>query len=101
VRLVSRPSARTLLLAGVAAAAAFFFALATDRPGLRAWTKPVPVLCLAAWVGMRRPGATGRLVTAGLILSAAGDVLLELGLFLPGLLAFLTAHLGYVGGFLA
>lgn len=101
MRSASRSSARVLLLVGLAAAAAFLFGLASDRPELRLWTKAAPVLCLAAWVGTRRRDTLGILITAGLVLSAGGDLLLERGLFLPGLFAFLTAHLAYVGGFVA
>ena len=64
-------------------------------------SKPFPALALAAWVALRCPRPLGRLTAAGLVLSALGDVLLETGLFLPGLLAFLSAHLAYVAAFLS
>jgi alkenylglycerophosphocholine/alkenylglycerophosphoethanolamine hydrolase len=89
-----------LLLAALAAAAAFFLGLAHDLPAVRLWTKPVPAVVLATWVVVRRADAGGRLVVAGLVASAVGDVLLERGLFLPGLVAFLAAHVGYCAGFL-
>jgi uncharacterized membrane protein YhhN len=62
--------------------------------------KPIPVLCLAAMV-LRRPSADARMVGAGLVLSAAGDVFLEFPeRFLFGLSAFLLAHLCYLAAFL-
>lgn len=97
----SRPSPPALFIVSLAAAAAFFFGLASDLPGLRLWTKAVPVLCLAAWVGTRRSDAAVRLVAVGLLFSAAGDLVLERGEFLPGLVAFLGAHLAYVAAFLS
>lgn len=96
-----RPSTAALTLVGLGAAVSFFVGLAGGLPNLRLATKAIPVLCLAVWVGTRRPDPGGRLVTAGLVLSAAGDLLLERELFRPGLFAFLAAHLAYVAGFLA
>ncbi|HEV8253162.1 MAG TPA: lysoplasmalogenase [Vicinamibacteria bacterium] len=75
-------------------------ALWLGGPGLRIVAKPIPVLCLAAMV-LRRASAYARVVGAGLVLSAAGDVLLEFpGRFLFGLSAFLLAHLCYLTAFL-
>ncbi len=71
------------------------------QPALRLAIKPLPVLALAAWVAMRSTRIEGRLVAAGLVASAAGDVLLEWGTFLPGLLAFLVAHVAYIAAFVA
>lgn len=90
-----------LAVFGVAAAAAFLAGLGADARLLRLLAKPIPVLCLAAWVAMAGRGASARPVAVGLLLSAAGDVLLEAspGLFLPGLLAFLAAHVAYTAGF--
>lgn len=85
---------------GVGTALLYFVGMATALPALCLATKPFPALALAAWVSVASPRALGRLTAAGLVLSAAGDVLLEIGLFLPGLLAFLAAHLGYVAAFL-
>lgn len=66
--------------------------------------KPVPVLCLAflAWHRTGEAGAYRNLVIAGLLLGAAGDVLLGLSpdYFLHGLTAFLLGHLAYTGAFL-
>ena len=91
------------LLAGVGLATSllYFVGLAAGIPDLRLAVKPIPVLALAAWVVLRCSKAPGRLTAAGLVLSAAGDLLLETGRFLPGLLAFLAAHVAYAASFLA
>ena len=92
---------RALVLVGSAAACAYLVGLALPSAPLRLATKAVPVLCLAAWVHSRSREPLARFVGSGLLLSAAGDVLLELGLFLPGLVAFLLAHVAYAAGFLS
>ncbi|HXB54526.1 MAG TPA: lysoplasmalogenase [Vicinamibacteria bacterium] len=89
----------TLAGLGFLAAAAFLVGLGLDLPALRFLTKPLPVLCLAAAVAAQRRDPLARAVTVGLCLSAVGDALLEGGLFLPGLLAFLGAHVAYATGF--
>jgi alkenylglycerophosphocholine/alkenylglycerophosphoethanolamine hydrolase len=98
-----KPSRTGPLLAGVGIAAAllFFVALGANLPWLRLATKPLPALVLAAWVALRCRAPLGRLTAGGLVLSALGDLLLECGLFLPGLLAFLAAHVAYVLAFLS
>jgi alkenylglycerophosphocholine/alkenylglycerophosphoethanolamine hydrolase len=85
----------------VAGAAAFLLGLAVDSPLLRLAAKPVPVVCLAVWVGAYGRSVSSRAVCAGLLLSALGDALLEASprLFLAGLLAFLAAHVAYTAGF--
>lgn len=88
-----------LLLAGLTAAAVFFAGLALDVGVLRLLAKPLPALVLATWVVRAGAAGIGRLVAAGLTLSALGDLLLELGRFEPGLFAFLGAHLAYTAGF--
>jgi alkenylglycerophosphocholine/alkenylglycerophosphoethanolamine hydrolase len=86
----------------VIAAGAYVAGLALGAPSLRLVTKPVPVLCLAALVFFTGGGSTRRPITAGLLLSAAGDVLLEQPAgFLPGLVAFLLAHVAYAIAFLS
>ncbi len=66
--------------------------------------KPLPALCLAAWVALR-PASVGKpAIAGGLALSALGDVLLEghgTQFFLAGMIAFALAHAAYVLGFLA
>jgi alkenylglycerophosphocholine/alkenylglycerophosphoethanolamine hydrolase len=89
----------TLAGLGFLAAAAFIVGLGLDLPTLRFLSKPLPVLCLAAAVAALRRDPLARAVTLGLVLSAVGDALLEGGLFLPGLLAFLGAHVAYATGF--
>jgi uncharacterized membrane protein YhhN len=75
--------------------------VALPSPSLRLLTKSLPVLCLAAWVGSRAVGPWGRWLAVGLVLSAAGDLWLERDRFLPGLGAFLLAHVAYALGFSA
>jgi len=73
----------------------------TERARLRVGLKPVPVLCLLVWV-WSASGAYAGLISAGLLLSAAGDVLLEGGgerSFMTGLVAFLGAHVAYITAF--
>lgn len=82
-------------------AAAVFLAIALDLRALRLAMKPAPVLVLAAWVLASTRSLDGRLIAAGLLASAVGDVVLDLGIFLPGLGAFLVAHLFYIAGFVA
>jgi alkenylglycerophosphocholine hydrolase len=85
-----------------AAAAAYFAGLALGWPSLRLAVKPVPVLCLAVMVLSARARPAGALIGAGLLCSSLGDALLELpGRFLPGLGAFLLAHLCYVAAFVS
>jgi uncharacterized membrane protein YhhN len=95
------PSGPTLAGIGIATALLFFVGLAADVPALRLATKPVPALVLAAWVLLRCRERFGRLTAAGLALSALGDALLETGAFLPGLIAFVCAHLAYTAAFLS
>ncbi|HEX9187700.1 MAG TPA: lysoplasmalogenase family protein, partial [Vicinamibacteria bacterium] len=94
---------RPPLLAGVGIATAllYFVGLVAGVPELRVAVKPFPALALASWVALGCGDRPGRLTAAGLALSAAGDLLLELGRVLPGLLAFLAAHVAYVAAFVA
>jgi len=60
----------------------------------------VPVLCLALLALPSPPDRFARLMAWGLVVSAAGDLLLEgPGLFLAGLATFLLAHLLYLSAF--
>ena len=92
-----------LALVGVAAVILFFVGLVTDHFLLRMVTKPVPVLCLALWVYLGQRGRYSTFITGGLVFSALGDILLEYSeqTFLPGVLAFLFAHIFYIGAFLS
>lgn len=78
---------------------------AAMRQGSRAEyaLKPAVMVALIAWVAASA-GVEGRMMwfAAGLGLSLVGDVLLMLPperYFLPGLAAFLLAHVGYILGF--
>ncbi|WP_346838065.1 lysoplasmalogenase [Microbulbifer sp. SAOS-129_SWC] len=92
-------------LAAFGASAALYMALdALAIDGL--WMpalKIVPIALLLVMARQRLQGATRTLITAALLLSAAGDVLLALDFpnqFVFGLGAFLLAQLTYAGGFL-
>lgn len=75
--------------------------MAADIEILRLIMKPIPVLVLAIAVWMARPTHSyHRLVAVGLAFGAAGDLLLELDLFVFGLVAFLIGHLFYIRAFL-
>jgi alkenylglycerophosphocholine/alkenylglycerophosphoethanolamine hydrolase len=86
----------------IVAASGYLLGLVLHTPLLCLVSKPVPALALA-WIAFRagsdlRP----RAIAGGLLLSALGDVLLELrGLFVAGLSAFLLAHLAYTAAFLS
>jgi uncharacterized membrane protein YhhN len=92
-------------LFGIAALAALAFAIgvALDLHALRLAVKLLPVLAMMAWIARSVPRDRERdLVLAGLGASLAGDALLELHpakLFVPGLVAFLIAHVFYVAAF--
>ena len=90
-----------LALVGFLAAVAYLAGAGSGQLAIRLAIKPLPVLALAAWVASRSTRLDGRLVAAGLVASAVGDAVLEGGAFLPGLFAFLCAHLAYVAAFLA
>lgn len=76
----------------------------TNQSTLRWFTKPMlmPLLMLGFYVAAaNRTGYLSRLILAALFLSWCGDVLLQLkGFFIPGLVAFLLAHVCYVVYFL-
>ena len=89
------------LVAAAVAALAYFASLPSAPLAWLAVLKPVPVLCLAAWC-WPAPTRAGRLLCAGLVVCAAGDVLLVYpSLFLAGVAVFLAAHLCYTAAFLA
>jgi alkenylglycerophosphocholine/alkenylglycerophosphoethanolamine hydrolase len=69
------------------------------------YVKPWPIWCLSI-VAFTSGSRYGRWIGIGLLCSSVGDVLLELdnlnptaGLFIPGLLAFLAAHVVYIVAF--
>lgn len=93
---------RLLLLIGLLAAAAYFYGLVADQYMLRLFTKPLPVLCLIAWLAPF-PDADHRRIAMALALSVIGDILLEFEppFFVPGLVAFLGAQVVYIVAFTA
>jgi alkenylglycerophosphocholine/alkenylglycerophosphoethanolamine hydrolase len=79
----------------------FFAASAAGAVTLRRLAKPLPALVLAIAVITSGRGVFRRGVLVGLLCSAGGDVLLDRGLFLPGLGAFFAAHVAYVIAFVS
>lgn len=71
-----------------------------DQPQLRWFTKPLlmPLLMLGFYTAsVKRNGALFNLIFIALFLSWAGDVLLQMkGMFIPGLISFLLAHVFYI-----
>lgn len=64
--------------------------------------KLIPILALAGLVIRNVPGVQGKLLFVGMLLSGTGDVILDIdrvGLFIPGLVAFLLAHICYIAAF--
>lgn len=96
-----QPRGSTSLRLGLVAAVAYFVAYACGWSSLALVTKPLPALCLFAFLLPVR-NRDGALIAGGLVLSALGDLLLEASpaLFLPGLVAFLLAHVAYVAAYL-
>lgn len=92
-----------LAVAAVGTAAGFLGARIAEQPWLVVFFKPLPVLCLALHQRHAPPASYSGPIAAGLAFSALGDVLLEwpADRFVPGLLAFLTAHVLYTAGFVA
>ena len=96
-----RPRGSISLRLGLAAAATYFIAHFLGWDTLALLAKPMPVLCLLAFL-LPVHNRDAALIAGGLVLSALGDVLLEASpaLFLPGLVAFLLAHVAYVVAYL-
>jgi alkenylglycerophosphocholine/alkenylglycerophosphoethanolamine hydrolase len=93
---------RGLAAVGIAAAVTFVIARALDLHALGLVTKPAPVLVLAALVACDARDRDARWIAGGLVLSAVGDLLLELGdrAFLVGIAAFFAAHIAYITAFI-
>jgi len=85
----------------VGCVAAFFAAVHMGLSAVELVAKPLPVLVLAGGVFARARGPLRHGLTIGLLASALGDLLLGLDLFVPGLVAFLAAHLAYLAAFTA
>ena len=96
------PMRRSLLiLAGVLAVANTSAEMLGARPVVYV-LKPLATLALVALVLRARNTTPYRTwITAGLTASLAGDILLMLphGLFVPGLVAFLIGHCGFIAAF--
>lgn len=71
-----------------------------DQSQLRWFTKPLlmPLLMLGLYIASaKRRGTLFYLIFFALLLSWAGDVLLQMkGMFIPGLVSFLLAHVFYI-----
>ena len=95
-----QPRGSTPLRLGLAAAATYFIAHFLGWDALALLMKPAPVLCLLAFLLPVR-NRDAALIAGGLLLSAVGDLLLEASpaLILPGLVAFLLAHVMYIIAF--
>lgn len=93
---------RWLLIAALLGAFADGLGMALELPWLRMLGKPLPLLALLFWVGTAAAGRYRRWILLGLGLSLLGDILLEwpLNAFVPGLAAFLLAHLAYLLAYL-
>ncbi len=79
----------------------FFAATTLGFSTLALLAKPLPVIVLACGVMASDAGPLRSGIAVGLLASAIGDLLLGLDLFLPGLVAFLFAHVAYLSAFLA
>ncbi|MGV9777055.1 lysoplasmalogenase [Streptosporangium sp. NPDC003464] len=89
---------RNLLTAFWACSALHLLSLVTGLTTVEWVSKALLMPLLAAWL-LSRSGP--RLVAAGLLASAAGDVALEIdGLFVAGMVCFAVAHVCYVTFFL-
>jgi alkenylglycerophosphocholine hydrolase len=90
-----------LAAAGILGGGVFLSVIDLGALHLRLSAKAIPLLCLLLWLWPPRE-RYARLIWAGLALSLVGDLLLELSpsMFLPGLGAFLLAHVAYVAAYL-
>lgn len=93
---------RYLLLA-VTGAAVFLYAQLVGSPVLGLLSKGIPVIALLLWLRQAPPDTYRRWISAGLLCSLAGDLLLQWpsDLFVFGLGAFLLAHLAYLRAYLS
>lgn len=92
---------RLLSILALIGALAFVIGIVTDSAVLRIATKPWPILCLLVWLWPLE-SRDARWIGVGLVFSVVGDLLLEIStaFFVAGLLAFLLAHVCYIGAFL-
>lgn len=98
------PAAWIALAVAAAAAVANWYAVARDHQRLEYVAKPLTMAALAVVAATLEPADPTRRLwfLAAVVLSVAGDVFLMLprDRFLPGVAAFLLAHLCYLGGLL-
>ena len=92
------------LYLSIAIALIDWLVVAVERREMEYWAKPGVMVFLIIWFITQMPTDRGWLslfILVGLIFSLAGDVFLMLPgkWFLAGLVAFLLAHLAYIGGF--
>ena len=91
---------RSLLFLGGIAAIVVLLGVAFDIRWLRLAGKPFILLAMIAWI-WSYSSRYRMWIVVGLCFSILGGLLLEFpDLFLPGLLAFLMAHLAYIGAYL-
>jgi uncharacterized membrane protein YhhN len=81
-----------------------WFVVAVEKREIEYFAKPAVMIFLIIWFftqGTEGHNGLSVLILAGLIFSLAGDVFLMLpgNWFLAGLIAFLMAHIAYIGGF--
>jgi uncharacterized membrane protein YhhN len=90
---------KILYLIYLFSAIVFIIGIYTDNQLIANISKPIPLLLLLVLIRWKSPYTI--LIGIGLIFSLAGDVLLEsFKLFVPGLIAFLIAHLFYSAAFI-
>jgi uncharacterized membrane protein YhhN len=92
------------LYLSIAIALIDWLVVAVERRNIEYLAKPGVMIFLIIWFITQMPTDRGWLslfILVGLIFSLAGDVFLMLpgNWFLAGLVAFLVAHLAYIGGF--
>lgn len=95
----SSPALIATCILGLGTAAAFIYGIFVDDAALQLWTKPWPVLVLAWLVHrcLRSEDAYAGHIRSGLLASVVGDICLEFEAgFLPGMGAFLIAHVFYL-----
>jgi uncharacterized membrane protein YhhN len=95
-----KPQARIIFGFYALVAALELFFIYVDQPQLRWFTKPLlmPLLLLSFYTASaKRNGPFFNLILVALLFSWAGDVLLQMkGMFIPGLISFLLAHVFYI-----
>ena len=90
---------KALVVLGLASMIGFFVGLNSDNLNLRLLTKPIPILILLFFVRSWSRESYASLIAIGLGFSLAGDMLLELDMFIPGIGAFLVAQVCYFWAF--